>query len=80
MKAIKTDRGFGLIEHQTYPEQKTERLLQESSAIGDYKDAVNIPGSSYLWIGKDFHLNREEIEELRNYLTHWLKHKRLPIK
>ena len=77
MNAILTNRNFRLVEHQTYPESKIERLIQESSAIGDYKDALNNPGSSFLWIGKDFHLNREEVEKLKDYLTYWLIHKRL---
>jgi hypothetical protein len=37
------------------------------------------PGSSFLWVGDDLHLNREEIEELVAVLEDWLEHKRLPV-
>jgi hypothetical protein len=54
-------------------------LLQESSAIGDYDDALDNPGSSRLWVGKDWHLNRDEVQQLTSCLTHWLRCKRLPV-
>lgn len=43
------------------------RLIQESSAVGDY-----------LWVG-DHHLNREEVTELITRMQHWLKTGRLKL-
>lgn len=31
------------------------------------------PGSSFLWVGNDHHLNREEVTELVSRLLWWLK-------
>ena len=86
MEVIKTVRGFGVLVHSIYPgctkkiviEKK--RLLQESSAVGDYENALTNPGSSYLWVGNEHHLSREEVEELVYCLNYWLKKKRLPMK
>lgn len=78
MKTITDGRGFRAIEHIKYaskPETQ-ERLLQESSAISD--DSYDLPGSSYLWVGSDHHLNREEITALIKTLEFWLDGKRLP--
>ena len=55
-----------------------ERVIQESSAIGDYSDALDNPGSSFLWIGEDHHLNREQVDFLVKAMQHWLDHGRLP--
>jgi hypothetical protein len=59
VELVKTERGFAALFHPEYISGCPTRLIQESSAIGDYEDAFNKPGSSYLWIGKDHHLNRE---------------------
>jgi hypothetical protein len=72
MEVGTTDRGFGVVWHPNYPDGQTARLLQESSAVGDYADAIKNPGSSALWVGGDFHLNREEVEDLIGYLDEWL--------
>ena len=48
MNSDKTERGFGRISHPTYPPQGEKRLVQESSAIRDYDDAMDRPGSSAL--------------------------------
>lgn len=58
MKFGRTDRNFGVLEHKVYPPEPgvTKRLAQHSSAI-DLEDCGK-PGSSFLWIGDDFHLNR----------------------
>lgn len=75
----KTSTGFELVEESIYPppareiETPTSRLVQQSSAIGDYEDAFDKPGSSFLWIGKQHHLDREQVEELRDRLTAWLE-------
>jgi hypothetical protein len=74
MKIKIPDRGFSILEHKTYGNHPslTARLAQQSSAIGDYKDSLNNPGSSFLWIGDHFHLNREEVREFIGYLQIWL--------
>jgi len=78
MKTEKTERGFRRIVHPPYVDGD-ERLLQESSAIiGDEMDAFENPGSSALWVGKDHHLNREEVAILIDILQYWLVNKRLP--
>lgn len=69
-----TNRGFQTVKADRYasdPPVKT-RLLQQSSVIR-YDDGLDRPGSSCLWIGEDHHLNREDVESLRNYLTRWLE-------
>ena len=48
------------------------RLFQESSAKGDYEDSLDRPGSSFLWIGRNHHLNREEVAEFVKHLQRWL--------
>lgn len=74
MNVTQTDRGFEQIEHPKYPpDGSLFRLVQESSAIGDYDNAFDIPGSSYLWIGDHHHLSREEVAELVEHLQSWLK-------
>lgn len=82
MKAHKTDRGFIIVTHEKYQLKSGEmtRLIQESSAIGDYDDAYDNPGSSCLWIGEHHHLNREEVKELIDRMQYWLDNKRLEIK
>lgn len=77
MNLSKTERGFWRLTHPTYPDQHRERLLQESSAIGDYKDAPDKAGSSFLWLGAVHHLNRKEVEMARDLLSNWLKTGRL---
>lgn len=85
MRAEQTPRGFVCVVHplNIQPDNAKEiqetRLVQESSAIGDYEDSFSKPGSSYLWFGEDHHLNREEVKELVDKLNHWLEHKRLPL-
>jgi len=79
MEARKTDRGFIVIEHPAYPNGNIEKLVQESSAIGEDKDSLENPGSSFLFVGRDFHLNREEVGQLVILLLTWLSTKRLPM-
>ena len=83
MKAEKTARGFIIVKHEKYASSPVEmtRLIQESSAIDfNYDDTLDNPGSSYLWIGDNHHLNREEVKELIGRLQYWLKNKRLEFK
>lgn len=73
MKIDKTDKGFEIIEYPNYlGSGEYTRLAQQSSAIGDYDDSLCKPGSSFLWIGKHHHLNREEIKDLIEHLQYWL--------
>ncbi len=75
MKITRTSRGFEVILHQPYLDDRggmMKRLVGQSSAIGDYEDALDKPGSSFLWIGDFFHLGREEVEELISHLQTWM--------
>jgi len=80
MKAYKTERNFRGFLHEKYTSDIGEegRLLHESSMIGDYPDSFKYPGSSYLFIGEDYHLSREEVAEMIDIMAHWLQNKRLP--
>lgn len=76
-----TDRGFTRIEHPIWPlMDSVARLVQESSSIGNYEDAMNRPGSSFLWIGEHFHLNRRQVAELISHLQRWLATGRLALR
>jgi len=81
MQAEKTDRGFVVITHEKYQSKPGEmtRLIQESSAIGEYENSFDFPGSSYLWVGQDHHLNREEVAKLVIIMQHWLETGRLDM-
>jgi len=79
MKIYQDERGFRSIYHKPYPKGPKARIVKESSAVGEYADAVTHPGSSFLWLGNDFHLNREEVATLIVILKLWLEEKRLPV-
>ncbi len=72
-------RGFTVLEHPVYAADpsRSERLIQESSAVGDYENSLDMPGSSFLWVGADHHLNREEVLELICHMKRWLNKGRL---
>jgi hypothetical protein len=74
MEVIKSERGFEWIRHPKYVAAPvlTDRLVSQSSAIGDYKDAWNRPGSSFLWVGDNQHLSRDEVRELIGHLQSWV--------
>ena len=79
MKFLKNGRGFRRVEMLSCEnEPRMERLVQESSAIGDYEHSMDVPGSSFLWIGEHHHLDREQVLMLIKVLEFWLAHKRLP--
>ena len=80
MKTKTSGRGFRYVVAEKYQNEPGEytRLIGESSAIGNYPDALEDPGSSFLWVGEDHHLSREDVGELIEVLQHWLDHKRLP--
>lgn len=73
MKVTISGRGFEFLTHPAYtPPNEDKRLASQSSAIGDYDDAMSRPGSSFLWIGDVHHLNREEVAQFIEYLKRWL--------
>lgn len=80
MQIKTTDRGFRVLAHPFYRGYGTtvSRVVQESSAVGDYPDAMDNPGSSCLWVGDDHHLNREQVAVLVAALQAWLSTGRLP--
>ncbi len=75
MKVKITERGFEYIEvdgHDSSVHCGPKRLLQESSTIGDYDDAFDRPGTSFLWVGEHHHLNREQVEEMIAHMQSWI--------
>lgn len=46
-----TPRGFTVVAFQD--SYGANCSIQESSAIGDYSDSFDRPGSSYIWLGLD---------------------------
>lgn len=73
MKVEYSSRGFQYVMHERYTEPHVPmRLIAQSSVIGDYNDSFDRPGSSYVWIGDNHHLNREEAAELVKHLQSWL--------
>lgn len=81
MKAECTGRGFVVVTHEKYQNTPGEmtRLIQESSAVGDYDNSMDNPGSSFLWVGEDHHLDREEVAELIERMQYWLVTGRLEV-
>lgn len=81
MKSVRTGRGFVWVEAEKYQNEPGEmtRLIAESSAIGDYEHSMDTPGSSFLWVGQDHHLNKEEVAELIERMAHWLATGRLAV-
>lgn len=81
MHSETTERGFRQIRHEKHQNMPVVQpiLVLESSAIGEYEDSFQNPGSSYLWVGRDHHLDREQVGELISALQYWLENKRLPL-
>ncbi len=81
MRAEKSDRGFTFVLEEKYQNERGEftRLISESSAIGDYDDSMDKPGSSFLLVGQDHHLNRDQVRELVQRMEHWLATGRLAV-
>lgn len=73
MRIEVSDRGFEVLVHEGYAPAEPARLAGQSSGIGEYEDAFRRPGSSFLWIGSNHHLNREQVKELTEHLTRWLE-------
>ena len=74
MNVTRTACGFELLDYAIYASDPrgAGRLIQASSAIGDYEDAADRPGTSFLWIGDNHHLNRAEVRQLVSHLQAWL--------
>ena len=70
MKVIKSERGFERMELPKYVGDPC--VVGQSSVIGRYPDSSGRPGTSALWVG-DSHLDREQVAELCEHLTAWLK-------
>ncbi len=82
MKTYLTPRNFIRTDLEREDDPRipdTIALVQESSAIGDYPDSMENPGSSFLWIGGVLHLNREHAADLARRINHWLDTGRLPL-
>jgi len=73
VKLEKSNRGFQILTHPSYPEGIVSRLAQQSSIVLDYPNAMKKPGSSALWIGDHHHLDREEVSMFVSHLNHWLR-------
>ena len=70
----KTTCGFQRLEFKDHNGEPCS--LQQSSAVGGYKNAIDCPGSSYVWLGTEpnrMHLNREQVKDIMKLLTNWLK-------
>lgn len=77
MDIRRTSRGFEIVEFNDA--NGVACSLQQSSAIGQYPEAMEKPGSSFVWLGASkqgepvrMHLDREMVRQLRNLLTSWL--------
>lgn len=81
MHAKKSERGYTFVLEEKYQNKRGEftPIIGESSAIGDYDDSMAKPGSSFLWVGNDHHLNREQVRELIQRMEHWLATGRLAV-
>lgn len=73
MQVILSPRGFEQLTHEARLEPHlSARLASQSSAIGNYPDSFSRSGSSFLWVGKEHHLDREEVQQLIAHLQNWL--------
>lgn len=79
MESSKTYRGFNCVKHPHYPPNKNvdDILLLESSV--NYDDSYCNPVSSFLWVGANHHLNKEEVSKLIEIMQYWLDHGKLPL-
>lgn len=87
MEPTYTERGFAIVDFTDI--NGHECSMQCSSAIGDYEDSMDNPGTSYLWLGMNknapphdrlktelsprMHLDREQVSELVRLMSLWLK-------
>lgn len=73
----RTPRGFQYVEF--LDRNDVDCGLQQSSAIGEYDDAMDRPGSSFVWLGPNhmteqtrMHLSRTDVAALIETLGRWL--------
>lgn len=80
MKIETTERGFNYSKFKDH--NGRECSLQQSSAIGDYEDSWDRPGSSFVWLGVDeapeglgtrMHLDRRQVGEICRRLENWFE-------
>lgn len=76
MKVELTERGFERIERASYGRGDGKNvmltLVQQSSAFKWHDDSINRPGESFLWIGEEHHLDKEEVRDLISHLQSWV--------
>jgi hypothetical protein len=78
MKVTTSPNGFecvpcGSFQPNWFDDPKCLYVLRTSGAVGHYADSKERPGTSYLWVGNRFHLDREQVAELIAHLQAWLK-------
>lgn len=83
MKVTHTNKRRGFQDLALFPsaDPGDSLTIRESSAIGDYEDSLDIPGSSSLYIGvpgSEAAYNREEVAAVIAILEWWLDSGRLP--
>ena len=80
MQTRVSSRGFTFVMEEKYQNERGEytRLISESSAIANDGKALDNPGSSFLWVGADHHLNKDQVAELIGKMQHWLDTGKLP--
>ena len=70
-----TERGFEFV--LFHDSKGSSCSIQQSSAIGDFPDAVKHPGTSFLWIGRDgsdrMHISREQVPQIIEILQRWAR-------
>ena len=74
-KTKRTARGFQVIDFLDHNGEKCS--LQQSSAVLDYEDSMERPGTSAVWFGDNknrMHLDQDQVLTLRGYLGHWLEY------
>jgi hypothetical protein len=72
-KVKRTDRGYDLIEFGDYNDVPCQ--VQQSSAVGFDGKEMRLPGTSFLWVGREtgrMHLSREHVSELVEVMQRWL--------
>jgi hypothetical protein len=64
---VTNDRGFHGIFSRRYIGEEEECIVKESSAAKYMQ-----PGSSYLWFGREHHLDEDQVRFVVNVLNTWL--------
>jgi hypothetical protein len=73
-----TERGFEIVDFDDF--NQVSCSLQQSSVVGHYKDSLQKPGTSCVWLGINsfdavsmrMHLDREQVAGLVKHLQSWL--------